>query len=253
MAVQIQMRTSGTVLLLTFLMIGIGAEEIFSQSSVKDSTFNEKAESNALVQYSRIMRYQALIFNGSEYNEFDGNSKEFPYFYSEYIEEGAIRYDNELYLGIPLFYDLTTDELIIEHYNQSGYQVLIKLRQDRVQSFSVFDHTFQRLSGDSLNRIKTGFYDLLYDGDLKFYAKRKKIYHEEINTNEIIIDFLERTNYYLFKDGIYHPVKRKGSVLKALKDQKKILNQYASKTNLDFRRESSYVELVRYYDNLKNE
>ncbi len=242
-------------LFLTLLAIVFGIFDSSGQSAIKDSTFLDKAEANALVQYSRIMRYQALIFNGSEYQEFDGNLEQHPYFQSEYLEAGTIRYDGELYPAIPLFYDLTTDELIIEHYDQKGYQVLVKLRQDRVQSFEVFGHSFQRLSGDSLNSIKTGFYDVLYDGDVKLFARRRKVKHEELTTNQLIVEFNEKTAYYLWKGGRYYPVKSKRSILKVLKDKKKLLNQFSSKSNLDYhlRKEASFVELIRQYDKIKND
>lgn len=239
---------------LTFFAFANAGYVVCAQSASSDSVLLSASVDHAINSYNAVMKNQALLFNGREYLEFDGLSKQHPYFESEFEEEGAIEYEHQWYTKIPMLYDLTIDALVVEHYDQRGFRVLVKVHQDDVQSFDLLDHHFVRLQADSLNAVKEGFYDLLYQGDTKFYVKRKKNIHEDLSNNEVNVEFIGKNTFYVEKNSIFHVVRGKGSLYKVLKDQKKALKQFASKNQLDFvgAKERSMVELVMYYDQIKN-
>jgi len=235
--------------LLTLMMLTSPA--LFGQGASIDSTFVERSLGNAIAMYTVSIRDQALLFNGVESKALPEPYEGFPFFGSEYVEPGSILYDGELYKNIPLQYDLVKDELIIEHYDQKGYVSMIKPHQTKVASFQLLDHTFIRIIGDSTAGVlRDGFYDVLYDGDIKVLAKRKKNVSEDISLSQLTVSFIEKNNYFIAKGGKYYSVKNKGSMIKVLQDQKKSLNQFVSKNKLNFKsnREQAMVKLAAYYD-----
>jgi len=221
----------------------------------QDSTFVERSRTNAISFYSNSVRDQSLLFNGVEYKPIPEPYEGHPFFESEYIEEGSISYNGELYQNVPMQYDLVRDEVVIEHYDQKGYVGLVKPHQKKITSFVLLNHTFVHLGSQLTGEdIRDGFYDLLYDGNVKILAKRKKTISEDLSQQVLKVSFNEKSNYYLFKDNIYHAVKSKGSILKVLKDKRKELNQFANKHKADFNlnREYGLVKLAEYYDQISN-
>ena len=219
----------------------------------QDSSFVEYSRAEAISFYSSSVRDQLLLFNGVEYKPIPEPYEGHPFFESEYIEEGSITYYGETYQNVPMHYDLVHDEVVIEHYDQKGYVGLVKPHQNKITSFVLLNHTFIHLGSQSTGEdIRDGYYDLLYDGNVKILAKRKKTISEDLSMQTLKVSFNEKVSYYLFKDNEYHTIKSKGSVLKVLKDKRKELNQFASKRRADFtlNREYSMVKLAEYYDQI---
>jgi hypothetical protein len=219
-----------SVILLIYLAVLI-APDIFGQPITPDSSLVTHAVVSAASNYDAAMINQLRLYNGVEYNAYPEPYEDFPYFESEYWEEGSICYYGEWYHGVPMQYDLLNDLLVIEHYNQSGYGVVLQLHTDKV---------------------RPGFYDLLYDGESRVLCKKRKDVLERVESGTVSVSFVERTHYYIMKDGAAVPVRNKGTVLKALADKKKALKQFARKEKVFFiDKEESIVQLVRYYDTLK--
>jgi hypothetical protein len=130
---------------------------------------------------------------------------------------------------------------------------MMQLVSEKVKSFSILDHTYVRLINNNENPLETGFYDLLYDGRIKVYARRTKTFQENTQSGTIERRFDYKVRYYIFKDNTYNPVSSKSSVLKVFMDKKQELRQQISKSKLNFRadREKSIVQLTQLYDSLK--
>ncbi len=64
--------------------------------------------------------------------------------------------------------------------------------------------------------------------------------------------FDQSVKYYIRKEGVYHTVRSKASVLKVLKSKKKELARYIKQRKLDFKRapEEAIVAVVRQYEQL---
>ena len=100
--------------------------------------------------------------------------------------------------------------------------------------------------------LRDGFYDLLYDGNVKILAKRRKTISEDLSHQVLKVSFNEKNNYYLFRDNRYYSIKSKGSLLKVLKDKRKELNQFANKRKAEFNlnKELGFVKLAEHYDQI---
>ena len=222
--------------------------------ALPESDFLSQARSQAIFLYENAMTRQFGLYNGAEYNPYREVNNDHPYFESEYWEDGVITYYGERYDSVPMQYDLLNDLLVIEHYDQRGFVAEVLLHSEKVDSFHLLGHDFFHLAADTAGvlGLRSGFYDLLYDGEHKVFCKRRKMVKEQIESGEVRVNFLVRESYYLLKDGQVHTLKNKGSVLKALPDKKRALNQYVRSEVRDFRdKERLFVDLVRYYDSIE--
>ncbi len=200
------------------------------------------------------MHGQLILYNGSQFVPVPEPYEGFPFFGSEYWEEGSIQYYGEVFHNVPMEYDLVQDVLVIEHYDQRGFVTEVMLHSDRIGYFDLLGHRFVRVQGDSSSAgmLRAGFYDLLYDGELKLLCKRRKSIHETVGSGVVEVSFLERASYYLLREGQALPVRSKASMLKVLSDKKRALRQFARANGLtNDDKEKMLVSLVRHYETLK--
>lgn len=210
-----------------------------------DTTFVADARKNAIQYYTQTMGVQSHIFNGSEYKEYISQRDEFPTLYDD-VMTGNVKYAGELYENIPLYYDLAKDQVITSYTHGNKVQLL----RDKVEYFDIGDHRFVRLNND---KVAEGFYDLLYDGKMKFYAKRLKVLAVRMNGNDADNIFEERVRYYILKNGVYHTVKGKRSVLSLVSDKKREVKRTIREEKLKFgkTREKSIARILERYEEIQ--
>jgi hypothetical protein len=124
----------------------------------------------------------------------------------------------------------------------------------RLQGFTVFNQPFVRLEKDALTPIvSTGFYQVLYDGEIKLYKKEVKIITEKYtNTPELSVLFEKVHYYYIKKGNRFYPIVKKKDFLKILNDKGKDLNDFISNEHLNFRKDkdNTLTKIVAYYDQI---
>lgn len=216
-----------------------------------DTAFVARADARAKHVYSQYIQGQARLFNGVEYTEYQSRNDEFPFYLSDDWIFGDVLYDGELYENVPLEYDIRVDQVVTEHMLNGAK---IQLIADKVDQFTVSGHTFVHLYGTKTNGIATGFYDRLYDGPTKVYVRRQKDLQESIESQVIVARFEEKNHLYIVKDGVFYPVKKKGSVLDVLKDRKSDVKSFLNKSKIRFKknREEAVVRAAEFYDAPKN-
>ncbi|THU41490.1 hypothetical protein FAM09_05115 [Niastella caeni] len=219
-----------------------------------------KAQTNALAAtptivkagdvYNPFIENQSRLYNGIEHLGYSIRIKGHAYFLQKELAIGTIMYDELEFANVPMLYDLSKDQVIVQHLN--GFSRL-GLVSEKVKEFTLLNHHFIRLEADSLSRspIFTGFYDELYSGQLKVLAKRFKYIHEEIK-DELERKFLQQDHYFVQKDGVYYLVKTYKDLLTILKDKGREVKQYLRKNKIKFRkgRENAIVQATAYYDSL---
>ena len=131
----------------------------------------------------------------------------------------------------------------------------MELVSEKVERFSLLGHTFIWLEPDTTTKIeiRSGFYDLLYDGQLKIIARRSKDLQKVLESTTLTIKFDEKVQYLILKNGTYFSVKNKASVLSALEDRKKDLKQFIARNHINFKdRENTLIRLAEFYETQKN-
>jgi len=223
----------------------------YSQTRATDSIFLMSAVRNAHELYSRALGVGSHLLNGVQYKEYNAHFDDVghPYFASDDWVEGSVHYDGDLYEDVAILFDLFREKVVIEH-PYAG--IKLELISEKIKSFSLPGHRFVRLDADTIKNspIRTGFYDVLYDGRVKFYVKRHKEKREQIVSGAIQIEFSDIVHFYIVKHGQYIPVKSKSSVLEVFQDRKSDLRKYIRKNKIHFRksREEAITRVVSFYD-----
>lgn len=236
--------------LFTALLPLVASISAFPQTR-PDTAFLQTAVKNTIARYKKGIGAQARLYNGSKYVAPEHTFEQHPYYLSIDWLTGDVFYDGELFEDVSLMLDLNSEQLITEHYSNGQP---IRLVPEKVTYFTISGHQFQKIDNETVaNSLPaTGYYEILYGGRTKVIVRRQKMLHEEIENTIIERTFEERNHFYIFKDGIFHAVKSKGSVLKLLEDQKQQLKKRLRQKKAAFRgnRELLYESLAEYYDNL---
>jgi len=222
----------------------------YCQETKPDTAFLSLAKKQSVMRYAAATQNQSRLYNGSDYVYYIPKNEEHPYFLSDDWSNGSIVYWEEQYENVSLLYDLTTDHVIIEHNRGNP----IKLQSEKVKSFTLADHTFVRLRRDENNKISEGFYDRLYNGKTKVFGRYGKTYEETLDSRTITPRFDESYRYFVVKDGVFHSVKTKKSLLGVFGDQKQEIKAFFRKNHirLKYNRSKSIVRVAEFYDTLNN-
>jgi len=242
-----------------FLFFLLSAFKATTQTSYTDSTRLKTAVQNAVNLFNEEVGGNTHLFNGPEHRGYMRPATSHPYFLNEDIHIGSIYYDGIFYDNVPLMYDILNDNVITLQYVKDSsiqYRSIFKidLFRDRTGSFSIPGHDFVKIEADSnTGKMKSGFYELLYNGKAKVVVRRTKVYAEEIK-RELERRYDSSSTYYILKKGTYYPIKNKGDVLDVFKDKRREISAFISKNKLKYRRqrEELITGATRYYEQLTN-
>jgi len=222
----------------------------YSQSLQKDSLSDLKIK-KAIDLYNHFSADNAPVYNGRQYIYLTYKMEGDPYFISGDFSKGWVNYSGRKYDSVPLMYDLARNQLVILSPNKISP---IILENDFIDSFSLHEHHFIKLLQDyKQNLYNTGFYDLLYNGQIQLLVKRAKNIDEQIKGDAVVRIFYPKDRYYLHKDSLYYLVSNKKDVLHLFKDKAHDIKKYMRKHHLKLRRknfEEPMVKVTEFYDQL---
>lgn len=216
-----------------------------------DSSWVRRAERQQQARTDKLLFQHLHVFNGAEYMDYPNYYSGHPFFGDEdYGENGLIHYEGQTYRGIPMYYDLVKDAIILEHTSQKGFTSKVLINQDQTAYFELFGQRFVRLYPDSTVDIRPGFYRVLYEGKLAAYAKYKKVSHEETSSGRLTGEFIPKNKYYIVKDNVFYPIKNKSSLTKLFKEDRKALNQFLTRQGIIFSLniENALTQSVQFLD-----
>ena len=215
---------------------------------VSDSANNTEAISQFRQTYFKEIGDNAQIYHGTKYIRYGQKVVGFPYFESDSMLYGVISYQGTLYPNRKLFYNLVSDELIIQNLAQGE---LINLSPEKTDSFTIYDHHFVKLTHVS-PQMTAGYYDQLSYGEPSLYAKREKRLVTGAGNEEI--KYIQYNSYFLKKGTAYLSVGDKKSLLAVFQDQADAVKKYIRSNKLNFKKnlEKSLVMTTIYYSQLKH-
>ena len=200
--------------------------------------------------YKEATSQSQNIYNGRLYYLYDAKMEEHQFFGDRKWQKGVVFYDGQRFDSIPMVYDIVRDELVIKHF-YGDHQLL---QSEKVNYFLKDNHTFRRFeSGKDINpQMRTGFYDILYDGKSKALVRRSKQRQEKIVDKKVIAFFPEKDFYYILKNDRYYSVRSKRSVLGLFPERKRELRKALRDERIKFRtnREIAIEKIVVTYDAL---
>lgn len=222
-----------------------------AQYNESDSMQFEKAKEYAVSLYHENIKNESGLYNGSQYVVYAQTIQEgIPFFEITEPSNGNITYWGVEYKNVPLLYDILKGQ-IVTVVPSTNY--LIKLNTEKVSSFELLNHKFIRIVKDSLNKnVKTGFYDVLYDGQIAVYKKETKTLNEDLSSGKLRTFILDENAFFIKKNNAFYTVSNKSSLLNILKDKKKEIQDFIRKNKLKISKDKDYAlpKIAAYYDEI---
>ena len=186
---------------------------------------------NYVIEYLRILSNQSALYYGKA-QEGHQRALNHPYLKDMQYAKASLSYFGITYPEALLRLDWSRDELVIQ---SPDFQNIV-LAPENVDFAELHGEHIVYFRRDSLRGCpSTGYYILLYSGNCRVLEKQ---------TTMLLIDkkaeyyYSITTNFYLYKDNIYHRVWNKRTLLKVLHPYKKELKRFISTHNLRFRRDA---------------
>jgi hypothetical protein len=227
-------------------LLGVVCSGPACSQSDADTLFSESAASFRNI-YFREIQGNALLYQGSKYDVNEKRADGFPYFQADIIRQGTITFQGIKYAPVNLYYDLTSDVVVIYNYLHDD---LISTDPDKIDSFTIGRHLFIHL--DKSNGLPAkGFYEQIYAGDPGLYVRRTKRFRFGTGNQES--RYVERNDYYIYIRNNFYPCADKSDMLTILNDQSDALKKYIHNNKIDFKDdfESALMNCMKYYAGLK--
>ena len=150
--------------------------------------------------------YVANILTGKRFTDYRDQFKQF--FLGKYTTIGTLVYDGVSFEDIELQYNLFTQNVVVllETENIERY---ISVTPDKISGFSVYDHEFVHVPGDSI--MSEGIYELAYAGDpSKVFIKRTTTRKQMIKDQRVYYEYDPINRYYITNQfGTFHITSKK--------------------------------------------
>ena len=191
---------------------------------------------SSAVEYLRIVGSQSALYYGKA-QEGHPRTTNHPYLKDALFTKARLSYFGVIYPEALLRLDLSRDELIVS----PGFRNIV-LFSENVDFAELHGRHIIYFRRDSLpGSPSTGFYFLLHSGKCRVLEKQTAVFTFSSSTGEQY--YALSTNFYLYKDGIYHTIRNKRGLLKVLHPYKKELKRFISAHRWQFRHDAE--ELIK--------
>lgn len=238
-------------IIFSFLFLPVFCK-VAAQPALPDTAFYKQSVANARSAYQADMRETLHIYNGAAYLRAGHGFKGSPFFESDSLLPGAVFYDGRLYDNLLLHYDMVTDRVIINNYQQQNE---LQLVPEKLTYFLIAQHVFVRVTADSSmpSFITTGFYERLNDGRMAVFARRQKIPRLAANAVDNEGRYEVYNNYFVLLNDVFYQADDKTDFLSVMGNEKEAIARYIKENRISFKkkREAAMVQVAAYYDQLK--
>ncbi len=220
-----------------------------------DEAYPGNALVNAKRRYLEALNGQSGLYNGRQYNFRYLDIKGTPFYGGTAWNTGDILYDNQLYEGIHMKLDIYNNILVIDYYDSRGKFYILRLQNERIEYFRWPGHYFIHIKQETPDSygLAPGFYDLLYDGNIRVLARYTKFTTKNNSPSEYQLEaFDEKDHFFIVKDSTIFQVKKRHSLLSVFSDKEGEINTYIKKHRLKFRDQPGLeiAEVAAYYDKI---
>ena len=191
-----------------------------------------------------------ILYNGrvwqNEFNNTDGDQ----FFLSSDFSTGNVTVDGHNFDSVQIRYDLINDELLI----QRNDGMIILINKEMTNSFNLFyydvKYRFVNFDNTSPGNL-SGYCHLLYDGNIKVYAKYTKELIPTTMTNGLP-RFSQVNKVYIFKDGKIHRTDNRKELLNLFSEgeEQTMIKKYIRSNQISISRNDpeSFRRVIEYYE-----
>lgn len=237
------------ILCLCSIVLFCSVGHLKAQLSSKDSSLLKSSINNVLSVYDQNIGEQSGKFNGSQNIGYPiGVIEKNPYFQSANFAKGYILYNQVYYPHVNLIYDEAADLVVLQDSSHK-----IELISEKLEGFGIGDSKFQYLvkkDGNSNDLLRTGFYEVLVEGNANLYKKESKKITEKIVGTDLSYQIETSTYYYLLKQNRFTEIQSKKTIFRLFKDKEKELRRYTKVKHLSYRKDKDNMlsNVVEYYN-----
>lgn len=151
------------------------------------------------------------------------------------------------YHDLLLNYDILNDQLVLTFRDTSGMESIM-INKNIIHGFSLFGARF--INADTVLLPEAGFYEEVYNNDIKFYIKHKKTLVRQSGPKQY--EYLYRTFKYLIRNNTFFVISNNRSFLKALGDKKSSIKSFLKENQILVRSASNdeIISVLKYYEGL---
>ena len=214
--------------------------------SVRNQFFN-KQKQNLKDTINRRTSIESPFIIGCYYNPVTNSESNHPYFKENKWVKGSLLYQDVLYTVEHLKYDIEIDKPIYLKYGKDNTMNCVALDKNFICEFCILNSSFRYYNGlknDTGRKLKAGYYEVVYDGKLKFLVRNEK--------SETMNDFSSTTDLYLLKDSTMIEISSMGNLIRQLKDKEKTVKEFVKVNSLKLNKSdyTSAYRILKFYENL---
>lgn len=197
-----------------------------------------------LPEYREQLPYFQELITGGQYQEPSRLIEGDPYYFSRQFEKGSLAINGIVYPEVPLLYDIYRDQVVTFHpvFNQ---KILIK--PEKIRGFQLANGTqFRYFAGNEAHiRDGNGIYEVLGEGTCLALAKRFKTTKPKREISKYDEIYVEKSDYFLLKNGEFFQVTNESRVLAILGLEKKDVRKMLKSQGLSFKRKpETYLQYI---------
>jgi hypothetical protein len=196
------------------------------------------------------------LYNGPEFKDqfLDSWDDSHMYLDSSVFMNGTLVYNNQLYTGIPLKYDIYGDNVIIRSNDHlSSFQV--ELIAENISRFTVYNRDFTKLTGTGSELEGNGFFEVAILGKVaSLYIKHVKKRKRETIDNILQYNFLEDNHYVFLYNAAYHIIHELKDFRQVVPDKYKQIRDFKKQNKRLYKTDSDnfMIALVKHLDENQN-
>jgi len=196
-----------------------------------------------------------VLINGQKYIPGHFLADGHPYFPDEIWSKGSLIINRTLFDQVDLLYNSEIDKVILRTRVSSGDTIFVELNNQKVDEFTIGDHTFILLTLPGFEMPASGFYEVVYNGNFRFLIKHQKSFipdYSKISPNGHFSK-LNSTNYIL-KDEQLVKVINKKSFLNYFSPNDKSIKTFMKKNKINYSKanQSAMKLLLKYCDDVSS-
>jgi len=237
-----------TFLIILILLITARLNSEAQNMTLSDKNhFFEKQKQNLKDTTFKCTRTESPFIVGCNYNPVTNSESNHPYFKENKWTIGSLVYQGVFYSVNGLKYDIEIDKLIYIRYDNDNIMNCVALNENFILEFNIFNAEFRYyndLKNNTGRKLKAGYYEVVYDGKLKFLVRSQK--------SEALNNFSSSTDLFLLKDGKTIGISSMGKLLRQLEDKRKSIKKFVKDNSLKLNKSdySSASTILKFYENL---
>lgn len=198
------------------------------------------------------------LYSGIAYTQSYSMQENNHTFFKSYTPlEGTITYNDQLYYGQKIKYDLLEDHVIVTLRNGLNRDNVLIINNNNISSMNIDGHIFARtdryMPVTGPRRINSFLEVLLKSEKFTFLKSHKKTVRETIKNNRVLHDFDKKITYFLHKDDTLYTVRSRKNILNLFRSYKDELKAIKKGKNLLSEDEELFLYMLKRVELLQSQ